>query len=162
MRTVPSVSTSHFASFCHILEPMCFPITHIFPYSPFFFLFRATPTTYGGSQTRSQIGAVPYTTATATRDLSCICDPHHSSRQHWIPNPLSEARDWTRNLIVPSRIHFHCTTTGTPYIPPPFFLVFLSFRAAPAAYGGSQARGQIRAVVACLHHSHSNTGSLIH
>ena len=28
--------------------------------------------------------------------------------------PLSEARGWTRNLMVPSRIHFHCTTTGTP------------------------------------------------
>ena len=27
----------------------------------------------------------------------------------------------------------------------------------PAAYGGSQARGQITAVAASLHHSHSNT-----
>ena len=34
-----------------------------------------------------------YTTATETRDLSRICDLHHSSRQHWIFNPLSEARD---------------------------------------------------------------------
>ena len=25
--------------------------------------------------------------ATATQDLSCVCDLHHSSRQHWIPNP---------------------------------------------------------------------------
>ena len=25
-------------------------------------------------------------------DLSCICDPHHSSRQRWILIPLSEAR----------------------------------------------------------------------
>ena len=33
------------------------------------------------------------------------------------------------------------------------------FRAILAAYGGSQARGQIRAVSAGLHHSHSNTGS---
>ena len=29
----------------------------------------------------------------------------------------------------------------------------------PAAYGSSQARGQIRAAAAGLHHSHSNTGS---
>ena len=29
-------------------------------------------------------------------------------------NPLSEARHQTHNLMVPSRIHFHCTTTGTP------------------------------------------------
>ena len=41
-------------------------------------------------------------TATATPDLSCICDLHHSSRQHQILNPLSEARDLTHNLIVPS------------------------------------------------------------
>ena len=44
-----------------------------------------------------------------------------------------------------------------------FFFFFLSFclfsRAAPAAYGGSQARGQIRAVATGLDHSHSNSGS---
>ena len=33
------------------------------------------------------------------------------------------------------------------------------FGAAPAAYGGSQARDRIGAVAAGLHHSHSNTGS---
>ena len=38
-----------------------------------------------------------------------------------------------------------------------FFVCF--FRAAFAAYGGSQARGQIGAVAASLRHSHSNTGS---
>ena len=31
--------------------------------------------------------------------------------------------------------------------------------AAPAAYGGSQARGLIKAVATGLHHSHSNVGS---
>ena len=46
-----------------------------------------------------------YTRATATRDLSCLCDPQYSSRQRRILNPLSKARDWTRNLMVPSRIH---------------------------------------------------------
>ena len=30
------------------------------------------------------------------------------------------------------------------------------------AYRGSQARGQIRAVAAGLHHSHSNAGSKLH
>ena len=38
-----------------------------------------------------------------------------------------------------------------------FFLLFL--RAAPAAYGDSQARGQMRATAASLHHSHSNARS---
>ena len=39
--------------------------------------------------------------------------------------------------------------------------VFLNglFRAAPAAYGNSQARGQIGAMAASVHHSPSNTGS---
>ena len=32
------------------------------------------------------------------------------------------------------------------------------FRAAPAAYGGSQAKDRIRAVAVGLHHSHSNEG----
>ena len=38
-------------------------------------------------------------------------------------------------------------------------LYFFSFRAAPVAYGGSQARGQTRAAAAILHHSHSNSRS---
>ena len=33
------------------------------------------------------------------------------------------------------------------------------FRATPAAYGSSQARGQTGAAAAGLHHSHSNVGS---
>ena len=42
------------------------------------------------------------------------------------------------------------------------FLFFAFSRAAPAAYGGSQARGRIGAVATGLHHSHSNTGSESH
>ena len=48
------------------------------------------------------------------RDPSQVFDLHHSSRQHRIPNPLSEARDRTHSLLVPSQIHFPCATTGTP------------------------------------------------
>ena len=44
-----------------------------------------------------------------------------------------------------------------------FFLLLLfvcfSFRAAPAAYGSSRARGRIRAVAASLHHSKNNSKS---
>ena len=43
-----------------------------------------------------------------------------------------------------------------------FFFSFKSFwlfRATPAVYGGSQARGPIRGVAASLHHSHSNPRS---
>ena len=38
-------------------------------------------------------------------------------------------------------------------------LFVLLFRTTPATYGGSQARGQIRATASGLHHSHSNVGS---
>ena len=38
-------------------------------------------------------------------------------------------------------------------------LLFLFFRAALVAYGGSQARGRTGATAAGLHHSHSNAGS---
>ena len=51
---------------------------------------------------------------------------------------------------------------GTPEIGF-FFLVFLPFSwAAPAAYGGSQARGLIGAAATGLRQSHSNTGSEPH
>ena len=41
-------------------------------------------------------------------------------------------------------------------------IVVLLFRAALAAYGGSQARGRIGATAAGLNHSHSNAGSEPH
>ena len=53
-------------------------------------------------------------TATAMPALSCVCNLHHSSWQHRILNLLSEAGDQTCNLIVPSWIHFHWATIGTP------------------------------------------------
>ena len=55
-----------------------------------------------------------YTTATAMQDPSYICDLHHSSWQRQILNTLSEARDQTQSLMVPSQIHFHCAMTGSP------------------------------------------------
>ena len=40
-----------------------------------------------------------------------------------------------------------------------FFCLLSFFKAAPTAYGGSQARGRIGAVAAGLCHNHSNTRS---
>ena len=65
-----------------------------------------------GIESELQLSA--YTTAIATRDLSRICDLLHSSWQHQIINPLSEDRDRTRNVMVPSRICFRCATMRTP------------------------------------------------
>ena len=40
-----------------------------------------------------------------------------------------------------------------------YFVLLCFFRAVPAAYGGSQARGGIEAVAAGLYHTHSNVKS---
>ena len=61
-----------------------------------------------------ELQLLAYTTATATSHPSLVCDLHHSSRQHWILNPLSEDRDQTCNLMVPSCIPFRYATMGTP------------------------------------------------
>ena len=45
-----------------------------------------------------------HTTATATQDLSHVCDLHHGSRHRRILHPLSEARDWNCILMDPSRV----------------------------------------------------------
>ena len=41
----------------------------------------------------SELQLLAYATATATQDLSHVCNLHHSSQQYQILNPLSEARD---------------------------------------------------------------------
>ena len=48
-----------------------------------------------------------YSGATATQDMSCVCDLHHSLQQHQILNQLWEARDQTHNLMDPSCIVNH-------------------------------------------------------
>ena len=54
-----------------------------------------------GVQSELQLPA--YTTVTATRDPSCICDLHHRLWQCQILNPVSKARGRTHNLMVPSQ-----------------------------------------------------------
>ena len=48
---------------------------------------------------QSELQLLAYTTATASGDLSPVCDLHHNSRQCQILNPLSKARDRTCILI---------------------------------------------------------------
>ena len=84
----------------------------------FFLLFRVTPVAYmevPRLRVQLELPLPAYTTAIATPDPSCICDLHHSSWQCQILNPLSKARDRTCTLMNTSRIHFRCTTTGTPF-----------------------------------------------
>ena len=60
---------------------------------------------------QSELQLPSYATATARRDLSCICNLHHSSWQCQILNLLGEARDV---LMDTSEIHFHWATMGIP------------------------------------------------
>ena len=125
---------------------------------------------------------------TATPDASHICDLHHRSRQHQILSPLSQVRNWTQNLMVPSRIHFRCTTTGTPVntcwtnvkitlgvlqcllmdaswecelIGSRFSFAFFSPPASPVACGNSEA-GTERLQSSHQSYSHGQTKSLTH
>ena len=60
-----------------------------------------------GPEVESELQLQAYTTATATEDLSSVCDLHHSSRQDHILNPLSKARDRTPILVDTSQVHYH-------------------------------------------------------
>ena len=62
----------------------------------------------------SELSQPAYATATATQDLSQVCDLYHSSWQHHIPDPLNKVGDRTHILMNTSLIRFRCTTTGTP------------------------------------------------
>ena len=59
-----------------------------------------------------ELQLLAYTTATATRDPSLICDLHHSSQQCWILNPLGKARDQTHILMDPSQVRYHGAMKG--------------------------------------------------
>ena len=52
----------------------------------------------------SELQPPAFATATAMPDPSHICDLYHSSGQHWILNPLSEAREQTHILKDTSQI----------------------------------------------------------
>ena len=107
-------------------------------------------------EVESELQPPAYTTTTATQGPSRVCNLHHNSQQCCIPEPLSEAREQTHILMDTSRIRFHCTAMGTPLFSffVGFFCLFVFFRAAPLAYGGSQHRAPIRVVPTSLHQSH--------
>ena len=72
-----------------------------------FAFFRAAPAAYEstwGLGVESELLLLAYTTATATRDPSRVCDPCHSSQQCQILNPLSKIRDWTHILMDTSQV----------------------------------------------------------
>ena len=62
---------------------------------------------YVGSQARGLIraGAASLSAATAMQDPRHLCDLHHSSRQHLVFNPLTQARDQNCVLMATSQVH---------------------------------------------------------
>ena len=100
----PSASTQLFLSF------------FLFSFSVFFCLFRSAPAAYGGSQARGRIGAVAaglHHRHSNTRSQPCL-QPTPQLMAMPILDLLSEARDQTRNLMIPSWIRFRCAMMGTP------------------------------------------------
>ena len=87
-------------------------IFFFFGFVLFFCVFRPAPAAYGGSQARGPIRA---TAASLHRrsDPSHVCDLHHSSWQHRILDPRSEARDGTCVLMDGSQVHFCCARTSS-------------------------------------------------
>ena len=56
-------------------------------------------------EVKSKLQLLAYTTATAARTLSHICELHQSSEQQWNLNPLSKATDQTGILMDTGRVH---------------------------------------------------------
>ena len=68
-----------------------------------------------GLETELQLQAYATAIATATWDLSCVCNLYHSSQRCQDPPPaLGKDRVPTHILMDTSWIHSHCATTGTP------------------------------------------------
>ena len=80
-------------SMAHLPDPQATPSSRCGHICRSFFFFRATPVANGGSQARGQIRAT-------------AAGLHHSSRQCWIHNPLSGARDRTCILMDTSWVHY--------------------------------------------------------
>ena len=82
----------------------------------YFLLFRGAPAAYGSPRLGVKLEVQLLASTTGMPDPSYVCSLHPNSRQCLILNPLSKVWDWTCNLMVPSQIHSHCTTAGTPKV----------------------------------------------
>ena len=105
------------------VAPPGLPTAQLISFSFFFFFFFLSLVFLGPYPQHMEVSRLgvsselllpAYTAATATPDPSHVCELHHRSQQRRILNPLSEARGRTHNLMVLSRIRFHCTMMGTP------------------------------------------------
>ena len=87
-------------------------------------------------------------------DPSQVCDLHHSSQQHRLPDSLSKVRDQTCILMDTGRIRFCCSTTGTPRISFYFYFLATPWHMEFCGQGSDPSRSHK------LSHSCGNAGSL--
>ena len=118
------------------VHDMC--IGDILIHFSFVLLFTAAPKAFGSSQARSPVRAAAAGLHHSHSNL------HRSSRQHWILNPLSKARDQTCVLMDTNQVHNLPDRMGDSLN----FVFYFSFLAAPTAHRGSQARDRTCAVAA--------------
>ena len=109
----PGPLLSHTAMCPHMMEEVREPCG-VFFFSPCFLGPHPRHMDISRLVVKLELQLPAYTTGTATWAPRHICNLHHSSRQHQILNPLSEARDGTCILRGTSWICFCCTTMGTP------------------------------------------------
>ena len=131
----------------HKCQPKIYSNSICIPMFGLVWFFLPVPMAYGSSQARER------TCTTAAT---------------WAAAVISRARCATELLFCflmeQMRISFHnleCANNENLI----FLFLFFSFclfRATSASYGGSQARGGIRAAASSLCHSHSNAGSKLH
>ena len=95
-------------------------------------------------------------TMSCTNPLSSCSSLYIQLRKHTLP-PFCRTTNWdsSNGPLVP------CSRSCCPTAKELTFFFFL-FRATPAAYGGSHARGQIAATTAGLHQSHTHARSELH
>ena len=119
---------------------------------------------YGGSQARGLIGAVAaglrHSHSNARSKPSLQPTPQLTAT----PDPSPTERDQGMNLQPHGSYSDSLTTAPRQELLTYPFILFKKFffafsRVTPTAYGGSQARGRIRAIAPGLHQSHSNMGS---
>ena len=105
--------------------------------------------------------------------LRTLCSSHVAAnktthRGKWIPKWLTEKEHLSWGLGVlkrfwkPRLCRQKFKSQGCHLQLCDCIFLFVLFRAVPMAYGSSQARVQIRAAGASLHHSHSKTESKLH
>ena len=93
----------------------CLKKIYVYIFCLFVFFFRAHPWHMELPRlgVESELRLPANATATAMWDLSHVYNLYHSSWQCRILNSLSEARNQTCNVMVPSQICFRCTMMGT-------------------------------------------------